>query len=124
AGVDYLRANNMPQLRRDLEAARGQVPDQAMHAAVDSVAALERDLTASADLVAILSRFEDIILIYPPAFRNPPRTLTIGDFTLYVEIYETRSWDFINNRIVKASGTGWISFHCGPLFPPLHLGLL
>lgn len=123
-GIEALRAVRIPQLRKDLESARETMPPQSYQAGIAGITALENSLAQNVDLASAFARFGEILQLFPPEFRKPPTTLTIGDFTLYVQAYDTKSWDFMTNRIVNANGTGWISFHCGPVFFPLNLGIL
>ena len=119
AGAAVLRENKLAKTRRTLEQERGDAP-------ADAVAAAFRELDAAAtvladqrlriaEVIAVDKRLDDLIIkLFPGFYRNPPMTLTIDGFTLFVESYETRSWDFRNTAIVGASGTAWVSFHCGP----------
>ena len=123
-GVDLIRTRQLPEIQRDLEAAREQISGQDYQAALAKFAAAERLLNARADLASIVDQFSGVLQIYPPEFRKPPSTLAIGDFTLFVEAYETKRWDFQNRLIVQASGTGWIAFQCAPNFRPWNTGIL
>ena len=124
AGIETLRKTNLPNLRRDLENSRDSMSAQAYQAAVSATSALESRLAQGIDLASAIAQLGGVLNVFPPEFRNPPTVLTIGDFTLYVETYNTKTWDFKTNRIIKASGKGSVSFRCGPLFPFLNLGLL
>jgi hypothetical protein len=124
AGIETLRDANLPKLKKNLEAARDTMTPQAYTAAASATSALERRLAQATDLASAIAQFGDVLKVFPPEFRNPPTVLTIGDFTLYVDAYETKGWDFKTNRIIKASGKGSVSFRCGLLFPFLNVGVL
>ena len=121
AGAAFLRESRLPEARAALDAARGKVLDatfQKVNSELDLLNTL-LDGSREVDLASAASRIGDIIgLLYPPFFRNPPMTLTIGAFTLYVERYDKLSWDFDNGVITGASGTAWTSFSCTPKFIP------
>ena len=119
AGAAVLREKKLATTRRLLEQARGDAPGDAIAAAFRELDAAATALAGRrlrvADVIAVDKRLDDIVIaLFPAFYRNPPMTLTIDGFTLFVESYERRSWDFRNFAIVRASGFAWLSFHCGP----------
>ena len=127
AGAAALRENKLAATRRTLEQERNAAPGDAITEAfreldAASTALADKQLRVT-DVIAIDKRLDGIIAkLFPAFYRNPPMTLTIDGFTLFVENYEARSWDFRNTAIIGANGTAWLSFHCGPSilhpFPP------
>ena len=126
AGATQLRETKLAELRTALQAASGQAPEAAFRKATADLEALSAGLSGgSIGVAAAVTRIDDIWkLLFPPEYLSPPQQLTIGTFTLYVEKYETRAWDFVNGLIIKASGTAWTSFECSPSWIPIHLGVL
>jgi hypothetical protein len=126
AGAAQLRETRLAELRTALQAASGQAPEAAFRKATADLEALSAGLSGgSIGVTDAVSRIDDIWkLLFPPEYRSPPQELQIGSFTLYVEKYETRSWDFVNNVIIKAGGTAWTSFECAPSYIPIHVGLV
>ena len=121
AGAKFLRESRLPDARAALDAAKGKVLDVVFEKATSDLNALTSllDSSQTIDIAAAAARFQDIInALYPPFFRHPPLTLTIGDFTLYVENYEKLAWEFNNGVITGASGTASTSFSCAPTFIP------
>jgi hypothetical protein len=124
AGTALLRDVKLPAARQALERLRPTLPESVFADALEEHRKLEAgvqgDRLAIADLVAIDAGLAGIIgAIFPPFYRNPPMTLVIDGFTLYVEAYTARAWDFQNHVITGATGTAWTSFECGPklVFP-------
>jgi hypothetical protein len=118
AAAGHLYEGSFRQLRNALEQARPDLPEAVLRQAQADTAALEKNLLAAALGPRVLN--DHLIKIwewlFPPFFRNPPTMLIIDGFTLYVESYESKAWDFKNNRIIGASGIAWLSFNCNP-FP-------
>jgi hypothetical protein len=121
AGAAYLRETKLAELRNALPAAEGRVPETAYRKATSELEALNAGLNdGTVSVGAALARIDDIWkLLFPPEYRSLPHRLTIGTFTLYVEKYETSSWDFVNGLIIKATGTAWTSFECSPSLIPI-----
>jgi hypothetical protein len=127
AAKAFLRQSKLPEARAALNAAQGHVQDAIFAAASTEMNALTGILESADpfDVAAVAARIQAIIIqLYPPFFRNPPLTLTIGAFTLYVEKYDRLRWDFVNGVIVGASGTAYTSFSCAPKLVPLYPGIL
>ena len=101
AGAAVLRRKSSPRRAESLEQVRGDAPG-------DAIAAAFRELNAAAtsladrrlgitEVIAVDKRLDELIIkLFPAFFRNPPMTLSIDGFTLFVENYEKRSWDFKN----------------------------
>jgi len=126
AGAAQLRETKLAELRSAVQAASGQAPEATRLRATTELEALTAGLTGGTiGVTAAATRIDDIWkLLFPPEYRSPPHELTIGTFTLYVEKYETRAWDFVNGLIIHANGTAWTSFTCAPSLIPIHAGLL
>ncbi len=118
SAVVYFRQSKMPEARRQLESARGQVPQQTLEQALSALSSLDQQLTGRFDSVALSRRIDQIVgSVFGPLFRRPPMTLHLGDFTLFVEAYESYSWNFLTTQFVRAKGTARLSFNCAPVFP-------
>ena len=120
-GVAVVQEKKLATTRRMLEQLRGEAPDDVLAAALSELQEAVRELAhrrlTIAELIAVDKRLDGIVIeLFPPFYRSPPMTLTIDGFTLYVEAYEKRSWDFSSSAIVGAAGTAWVSFECGPKF--------
>jgi hypothetical protein len=115
-GVGFLRDDRIAALKKTIEATRGKAPDQAVEKALQEAAAYETRISRADFRIGTWKDGYDRILdwLYPPFYRSPPDVLLIDGFTVYVEAFETRAWDFRNGVIVNASGTGWTSFQCSP----------
>jgi hypothetical protein len=75
----------------------------------------DKEFEVSTLLADVRAKIDDIFsALYPPFYRTPPDTLSMGSFTLIVESYDPgRQWDFTRNVMTKASGVAWTSFSCG-----------
>lgn len=127
AGTSFLKEVKLAQVRQELDGLRGQGPSPEFEAAEREYRAVSASLEASSvgNLSELASRIADILkTIYPKFYRDPPMVLQMGDFTLYVESYEKRSWDFQNQAITGANGIAWISFSCHPKLVIWNPGLL
>ena len=114
AGTVAIRQNKLLIARQGLEGLR--VAFDAARRELESVEnSLRGDRLGVPELIEADRRLGDIIsMLFPPFYRVPPQTLLIDGFTLYVEAYEARSWDFQNKAITGATGTAWTSFDCSP----------
>jgi hypothetical protein len=126
AGAAQLRETTLAELRNVLQAAAGQAPETAYRKATSELEAVSAALNdGSLGVREAVARIDEIWkLLFPPAFRFPPRELLLGSFTLYVEKYDTRAWDFVNGRIIHASGMAWTSFECSPPLVVVYPGIL
>jgi hypothetical protein len=126
AGAAQLRETALAELRNALQAAAGQAPETAYRKATSELEAVDAGLNdGSLSVRGAVARIDEIWkLLFPPVFRFPPHELAIGSFTLYVEKYDTRAWDFVNGRIIHASGTAWTSFECLPDLIAIYPGIL
>lgn len=125
AAAAHLYEGSFRQFRSSLDQARAELPEAVFRQAQVDAAALEKDLQAAAlGPRALQDRLIRIWeWLFPPFFRNPPTTLIIDGFTLYVESYEDKVWDFKNNVIVRAKGIAWLSFNCNLFKFPWWLGI-
>jgi hypothetical protein len=53
----------------------------------------------------------------PPFYSSPPYILEMDGFTLYVQSWQSSSWDLANQRITSANGIAWAWFGCQPEMP-------
>jgi hypothetical protein len=118
-GTAVLRDVKLPATRQTLERLRPTLPESTFTKALEEHRALEAKLRGErltiADLVAIDAGLAGIVVsIYPPFYHHPPMTLVIDGFTLHVEAYTGRGWDFQNQIITNGTGTAWTSFACAP----------
>jgi hypothetical protein len=129
AGATFLREVKLAEVRRELDSLRGRLPEGDLDRAERTFKSASESLRDLSGLnLAELARIIDGIvkIIYPRFFWEPPMTLQMGEFTLYVESYEVRRWDFQNQVIIGASGTAWLSFECSQriIFPYAGLSTL
>lgn len=98
----YVSSASIKAAKRHLEFSREEIYE--VRKKDFDIATLNRKVNAQ------IKEISDIL--FPPFYHNPPRTIQIGDFVLYVQHYETRGWDFNRKVITNASGIAWTDFHC------------
>jgi hypothetical protein len=126
-GGKFLAERKLPRIRQELDVLRGKAPSLQLEAVENEYQAIATALQepSPGKLNDLNRRIADIFKrIYPPFYLDPPMVLQMGDFTLYVESYEGRSWDFTNQTINGASGIAWVSFDCHPKKVIWYPGLL
>lgn len=125
AVLDAVRQDLISPTEKELEQAARYISDKQAEATRQALTALRAWLRSMADQsfeIASLERAarERVIavkqLFYPDSYWNPPRILRMGEFTLRVERYQSRQWDFAEKVIVGASGLAWTSFSCDKPF--------
>lgn len=119
AGAAALRETKLANARQTLERLRGNASEDTLASSRRDLDSLDRalgaDRLALADVVELDRRLSQFIdLLFPPFYRDPPMTLLMGGFTLYVENYEQRSWNFRIGAMTGAAGFAWVSFDCSP----------
>ena len=126
-GASFLNETRAAEVRKALEAARGQVADSTYQNASAEYEKVRETLKGSAfvDISAAEKRLEAILdFLFPPFFRHPPMILSMGKFTLYVEKYDRLSWSVVDGAIVHADGFAWTSFQCASRIIPPYANLL
>jgi hypothetical protein len=117
AGANFLTENKLAQMRKELDGVRDQIPPAERNAAEREYSVLSEALQQPSigNLNELSARMDDIFkLLYPGFYLDPPMVLQMEGFTLYVESYQKKSWDFLNHVIKGAEGFAWLSFHCRP----------
>jgi hypothetical protein len=125
-GITFLREEKLVALKKAIDAARGKAPEPVLRTVLLATAVVERELGGPAlTLEGWRERIEGILdSLYPLFYRHPPTSLVIDGFVIQVESYDAKDWDFQKDVIVGASGTGWVSFRCGPGPPGPFAGLV
>jgi len=65
-----------------------------------------------------------VVQVLPPFYTNPPPVLQMGNYTLNVVSWQSRSWDSTKQQIIGANGLAWFRFGCMPSPRPLFPGEL
>lgn len=121
----YFSEGPFGELKKALDQVRNEAPEAVFRQALTEFAAFERELGQTRISPKVLKERLGKIweLLFPKFFTDPPTTLTIDGFTLYVESYEDRKWNFRYNVIVNAKGIAWVSFSCNPFRSPFLAGI-
>jgi tetratricopeptide (TPR) repeat protein len=116
----------LPEARTQLEVAeeQGRIPEPTYEELQNRLDQLEEEIEdvegGTFGVASFYRRYrrrirDEIYVIYPEFYRDPPDTLLVGDFTLVVDSFRTRgSWNFDRNQMENAAGVAWVSFACRP----------
>jgi len=119
AASSFLREVKLGQVRQELDSLRTREPSPELEAAEREFQKVSAALQEPAPgrLTDLVKQVGTILEpIYPQFYRDPPMIVQMGGFTLYVESYEKRAWDFKKGAITGANGVAWVSFECHPKF--------
>lgn len=110
---------NLKSKRKELGKSRYKASNYNIDVFEDWLKNQKKSQMSVADFVySAENRIKDIVGFLTPAwYKNMPDTLIFGDFTLYVENYETKgNYNLSSNTSIGASGTAKIRFNCGYFF--------